>query len=115
MEGTDLLSNAHETCHGVFELRVWQNHTFSEHPEGVTVIALLAGIVPSRQAVWLQTLTQRSSGPVMLHKSWNVMACNKSKGNRAETSWHESCAEATAAAFSMCAPCHASAAFTRAK
>lgn len=67
MEGTGLLSNVHETCHRVFGLRVWQNHTFSEHPEGVTVIALLAGVVPSRQAIRLQTLTQRPSGPVMLH------------------------------------------------
>ncbi len=37
---------------------VWYSHTFSEHPEGVTVITLLAGVMPSRQAVRLQTLTQ---------------------------------------------------------
>ena len=67
MEASYLVSNVHEICHRVFGLRIWYNHTFGEHPEGVTVIALLAGIVAGRQAVWLQTLTQRPSGPVMLH------------------------------------------------
>ena len=42
--------------------------TFSEKPNGFALIPFLASIMPSRQGVRLQTLTQGPPGSVMLHK-----------------------------------------------
>lgn len=42
-------------------------HTLSEQPKGVAFISLLAGVMTRGQTVRLQTLTQRSSGSLVLH------------------------------------------------